>query len=137
MKFRIPALLLVLWPTLLPASSLELASPFVDCVTRVAALRKAGKEIPADLAESTPRCPEPPYNEWVSYTEPLVIFQAGNFKFTPLDVFQPDGNPHVIPSPPSYTRACFHGSSVRTANGSHARMSSVENPPIVRAKQNF
>jgi len=35
----------------------------------IAGLRKAGKEIPAELAESTPLFPSPPYNEWVSYTE--------------------------------------------------------------------
>lgn len=38
-------------------------------VSKIADLRKAGKEIPAELAESTPSFPTPAYNEWVSYTE--------------------------------------------------------------------
>jgi len=35
----------------------------------IADLRKAGKEIPAELAESTPSFPAPFYNEWAEYTE--------------------------------------------------------------------
>jgi hypothetical protein len=35
----------------------------------IGGLRKAGKDIPDELAASFPSFPAPPYNEWVSYTE--------------------------------------------------------------------
>jgi len=37
-------------------------------VAKIAALRKEGKEVPDELANSTPAFPTPPYNEWQSYT---------------------------------------------------------------------
>jgi len=49
-------------------------------VSKVAELRKAGKEIPADLA--TPGFPEPYYNQWANYTETAT--HTYNFCVSPL-----------------------------------------------------
>ena len=48
----------------------------------IVALRKAGRELPAELAEKAPAFPEPYYNHWASYTE--TACQTYNFCVCPL-----------------------------------------------------
>ncbi|MHC4200011.1 MAG: sialate O-acetylesterase, partial [Planctomycetota bacterium] len=51
----------------------------------IVALRRAGNELPAELAEKAPAFPEPYYNHWASYTE--TACQTYNFCVCPLTPF--------------------------------------------------
>jgi sialate O-acetylesterase len=51
----------------------------------IVALRNAGRELPAELAEKAPAFPEPYYNHWASYTE--TACQTYNFCVCPLTPF--------------------------------------------------
>ncbi|MHC4252526.1 MAG: hypothetical protein ACYS9X_25690, partial [Planctomycetota bacterium] len=53
--------------------------------SRIVALRNAGVELPAELAEKAPAFPEPYYNHWASYTE--TACQTYNFCVCPLTPF--------------------------------------------------
>lgn len=51
----------------------------------IAAMRKAGKDLPAELASKVPAFPQPYYNEWQSYTETAT--HTYNFCISPITPF--------------------------------------------------